>query len=331
MSIQAADLDFDIKKAVVTGGSGFIGSHIVDFLVDVIGADTTVYDNLSTGDRSLVEHHKNKTNFHFIEADVLDLDTLEKSFGGADTVVHFQANADVRGGIENRRIDLEQNTISTWNVLECMKRQGVKNIAFSSSATIYGEPETFPTPEDIAPLQTSLYGASKFCGEAMIQAYCEYFGMRSFIYRFVSWTGERYSHGVVYDFYKKLKASPNKLEILGNGKQNKSYLDVTDGVNGIMTAIAKSEGNKNIYNLGHDDFINVLAVADIICEEMGLTDVEYAIEDPNKDRGWIGDSPVVHLDTSRLQSLGWAPTVKIEDSIRATTRYLIDHPELTER
>ena len=144
-SVQASDLDFDIKKAVVTGGAGFIGSHIVDFLVDVLGADVTVYDNLCTGNLSLVQQHRDKPNFRFAEADVLDLPTLEAALDGADTVFHFQANADVRGGIENRRVDLEQNTIATWNVLEAMKRQGCRQIAFSSSATVYGEPEQYPT------------------------------------------------------------------------------------------------------------------------------------------------------------------------------------------
>lgn len=331
MSIQARDLAFDIRKAVVTGGAGFIGSHIVDFLVDVVGAEVVVYDNLSTGKLPLLHPHLEKPNFRFIEADVLDLDSLEQVLEGADTVFHLQANADVRGGIQNRRLDLEQNTIATWNVLECMKRQGCQRIAFSSSATVYGEPAQFPTPEDVAPLQTSLYGASKFCGEAMIQAYCEYFDIRSFIFRFVSWTGQRYSHGVVCDFFKKLKKNPRELEILGNGKQQKSYLDVTDGVNGIMVALAQAEENKNIFNLGHDDFINVLDVADIVCEEMGLNEVRYAIEDPQKERGWIGDSPLVHLDTARLKALGWSPLVSIPESIRATIRYLIDHPELALR
>lgn len=331
MSIHAADLQFDIRKAVVTGGAGFIGSHIVDFLVDVLGVEVVIYDNLSSGNLSHIRRHLKKPNVTFVQADVLDLYTLKDTLEGVDTVFHLQANADVRGGMERRRFDLEQNTIATWNVLECMQLQGCRNIIFSSSATVYGEPTQFPTPEETAPLQTSLYGASKFSGEAMIQAYCEYFEMRSFIFRFVSWTGKRYSHGVVYDFYKKLKHNPRSLEILGNGKQQKSYLDVTDGVNGILVALAKAEEKKNIFNLGHDNFINVQEVADIVCQEMGLKGVTFNIEDPEKERGWIGDSPLVHLDTTRLLSLGWQPQVSIADSIRSTVRYLIENPEPTGR
>jgi UDP-glucose 4-epimerase len=317
-----------IKKAFVTGGAGFIGSHIVDHLLSETDAEVVVYDNLSTGRRDFLSQHSSNPRFHLVLADVLDYSTLHGAMAGADIVFHLQANADVRGGIKNRRVDLEQNTVGTWNVLESMHAHGVKRIAFASSATVYGEPEKFPTPEDTAPLQTSLYGASKYACEGMIQAYGEYFDITSYIFRFVSWTGKRYTHGVVYDFFQKLQRDPSNLEILGNGKQQKSYLDVTDGVAGIFHAIAHAKDKKNVFNLGHDDFINVLEVADILCEELGLSGVSYNIEDPNKERGWIGDSPFVHLDTTKLKALGWSPKVSIEQSIRETCAYLRDHPAL---
>jgi UDP-glucose 4-epimerase len=245
---------------------------------------------------------------------------------GCDFVFHFQANADVRGGRANTRIDLEQNTIATWNVLEAMKINGVKNIAFASSSAVYGEPDIFPTPENYGPLQTSLYGASKYAGEAMIQAYCEYFGMHCFIYRFVSWVGERYSHGIVFDLMKKLRQDRTRLPLLGDGTQKKSYLYVKDGVRGIMLGIEKAQAQKNIYNLGHDYFITVIEVVKVILDELGLPDVR--LEFAGGQRGWVGDSPLVHLNTAKLKAMGWQPEVSIEEGIRRTARFLRENPFL---
>jgi UDP-glucose 4-epimerase len=257
---------------------------------------------------------------------VLDLAALERAMDGCDFVFHFQANADVRGGKAHTRVDLEQNTLTTWNVLEAMRKRGVTGMAFASSATVYGEPEVFPTPENYAPMQTSLYGASKFAGEAMIQAYCEYYGMSSFVYRFVSWIGERYSHGIVFDLMKKLERDRSTLPLLGDGTQRKSYLYVKDGVRGIMLGIEKSTGPKNIYNLGHDYFLTVLEVVKIILDELQLKDVK--LEFAGGKRGWVGDSPLVHLDTGRLKAMGWKPETSIEEGLRRTVRYLKEHPRI---
>lgn len=317
-----------IKRAFVTGGAGFIGSHIVDRLLKE-GASVTIYDNFSTGQERFIEHHKENDRVTVIRADVLDLPTLTKSMAGHDFVFHLQANADVRGGIEKTRIDLEQNTIATWNVLESMRVNGVKRIMFASSATVYGEPAVFPTPEGFAPLQTSLYGASKYSCEAMIQAFGEYYGIQSWTFRFVSWIGERYTHGVIFDFMKKLRANPQELEVLGDGKQRKSYLDVRDGVDGIFFAIQHLKGRKNIVNLGHDDWMNVLDLARILCDELGLHNVH--LRTTGGERGWLGDAPFVHLDTSQLKSLGWSPRISIEEGIRSTVRYLKTHPDVLER
>lgn len=315
-----------LKKVLVTGGAGFIGSHLVDAFVERTSAEVVVYDNFSTGQDLYLRGHREGGRVRVVRGDVLDLETLQREMEGADLVMHLQANADVRGGIQKRRVDLEQNTIATWNVLEAMAQTGVKELGFASSATVYGEPEIFPTPEAVPVVQTSLYGASKLCGEAMIQAYGEYLGIRSSCFRFVSWTGRRYSHGVVFDFLKKLRANPQELEILGDGKQRKSYLDVSDGVEGIMTALQKSPVQKGIYNLGHDDFMNVMELAKIVCDEGGYDEVEFRTT--GGERGWVGDSPFVHLDTSSLKGLGWSAKVSIEESIRQTVRYLLDHPEL---
>ena len=304
-----------MDKVLVTGGAGFIGSHVVDRLVSR-GIKVMVYDNFSSADGRHLTHAQATGFLEIVEADVLDLEKLKTASKGCDTIFHFQANADVRGGIENRRIDLEQNTIATWNVCEAAVAEGIKTIAFASSATVYGEPVIFPTPEEVAPIQTSLYGASKYACEATLQAYANYFNIQVRLFRFVSWTGPRYSHGVVVDFYNKLLENPKQLLILGDGLQRKSYLDVRDGVNGIFTVLENYKGLVGIFNLGNDNWINVKHLANIVCEEMGLDQVAYHYG--GGERGWLGDSPFVHLDTQRLKSLGWQAKVSIEQSIRDT-------------
>lgn len=309
-----------IQKALVTGGAGFIGSHVVDGLL-ARGTQVVVYDNFTTGREEYLS-----PQVPVIRGDVLDLTKLASAMAGCDFVFHFQANADVRGGKERTRVDLEQNTIATWNVLDAMRINSVKGIAFASSAAVYGEPTVFPTPENYGPVQTSLYGASKLAGEAMIEAYCEYFGMRSFSFRFVSWIGERYSHGVVFDFMKRLQGDPTRLQILGNGEQKKSYLYVKDGVDGILRAIDHYSSGKHVFNLGHDYFLTVVNLTGIVLDELGLKNVK--LEFTGGERGWIGDSPLVHLDTAKIRQLGWKPQISIEEGIRRTVRFLKEHKQL---
>ena len=315
----------EFERALVTGGAGFIGSHIVDELL-ARSSQVVVYDSFVTGrEEFLPSAHP---RLEIVRADVLDAPKLQAAMRGCDFVFHIQANADVRGGKANTRVDLEQNTIATWNTLEAARLAGVQGFAFASSATVYGEPEIFPTPETCAPLQTSLYGASKFACEAMLQAYSEYFAMRSFSYRFVSWMGERYSHGIVFDVLKKLRADSTRLPLLGDGTQRKSYLYVKDGVSGIMAGIERSRDLKNVFNLGHDNFLTVVQVANLILDELGMKNVK--LEFAGGKRGWLGDSPLVHLDTSRIKALGWKPATSIEESIRRTVRYLHANPHLME-
>jgi UDP-glucose 4-epimerase len=312
-------------RAFITGGAGFIGSNLADQLLK-LGHEVVVYDNFFTGQQKFIEHNLKNPNYQLIEADVLDSVVLTKSMRDCDFVFHFQANADVRGGMENTKIDLEQNTIGTHNVLEAMKINDIKNIAFASSATVYGEPEQIPTPEDIAPIQTSLYGASKYAAEAMIQAYCEYFEIKSWIFRFVSFMGPRYSHGVIFDFMKKLKKDPTTLHMLGDGSQRKSYLHVADGINAILTAIEKSNEKTNIFNLGNSEWINVVDLADIVCKTMGLENVKYTFE--GGIRGWKGDTPFVHLDIKKITGLGWKPNYSVTDTIADTVIYLKQNEDL---
>jgi len=306
----------------VTGGAGFIGSHVVDALL-LRGTEVVIYDSFVTGREEFVpKSHK----VSVIRGDVLDMPRLQSAMAGCDFVFHFQANADVRGGKQKTRVDLEQNTIATWNVLDAMRINSVKGIGFASSAAVYGEPTVFPTSENYAPVQTSLYGASKLACEALIEAYCEYFDMRSFSFRFVSWIGERYSHGVVFDFMKKLRSDNTRLPVLGDGHQKKSYLYVKDGVAGIMLAIDQDGSAKNVYNLGHDYFITVVEVARIVVDELELKDVK--LEFSGGERGWVGDSPLVHLDTSKIRKLGWNPETSIEEGLRRTVRFLKANPQL---
>lgn len=312
-------------KAFVTGGAGFIGSSIADRLVGD-GHSVVIYDSFITGQENFVSHLRNNPKVKIIQGDVLDYENLRTSMHGSDFVFHFQANADVRGGLKNNRVDLEQNTIATYNVLESMRENSVKQIVFSSSATVYGEPEKFPTPEEYPLIQTSTYGASKASGEFMIHAFCEYYEIRSYIYRFVSFIGERYTHGVIFDFMKKLRNNPDELEILGDGNQKKSYLYIQDGIDAILLSVREAKGNKNTFNLGHTDSMNVVDLAKVICDELGLGNVKFKFT--GGERGWKGDSPFVLLDTGKIRGMGWNAKVKIEDGVRRTVRYLKSNEEL---
>jgi UDP-glucose 4-epimerase len=314
-------------KVMVTGGAGFIGSHVVDEVVRR-GSDVVVYDNLSTGFQRHLDKAVSSGRVTVVEGDIREVDKLVQAMHGVSTVFHLAANADVRGGIRRTLVDLEQNTLGTHCVLEAMRQTEARHMVFTSSATVYGEPDRFPTPEDYAPLQTSLYGASKLAAEALIQAYGEYFGIRSHSFRFVSWIGERYSHGVVFDFVNKLMKNPEELEILGDGHQKKSYLHVEDGIRGIFHAVEHMEDLKNVINLGHVEWMNVKDVARIVCEEMGLKDVTYRFT--GGVRGWVGDSPFVLLDISKMQHVGFQPHITIEEGIRRTARYLLENPWLQE-
>jgi UDP-glucose 4-epimerase len=312
-------------RAFVTGGAGFIGSHVVDRLVSD-GAEVVIYDNFRTGQFRFIEQHSGNSRLRLIEDDVLNLPRLTEAMKGCDAVFHFQANADVRGGVQNSKVDLEQNTLATWNVLEAMRTNEVGRIVFASSGAVYGEPDVFPTPESYSPLQTSLYGASKLACEAMIQAFASYQDWQYFIFRFVSWIGERYTHGVIFDFMKKLRANPEVLSILGDGTQRKSYLDVRDGVAGIFLALENSNDKANVLNLGHDGYMPVLELATEVVGALGLNGVRF--ETSGGKRGWRGDSPFVFLDTTRMKRFGWTPKVSIPEGIRSTVSYLVKNEDV---
>jgi UDP-glucose 4-epimerase len=306
-------------RVLVTGAAGFIGSHMVDRLLGE-GHIVAGIDNFSTGQPEFLEDALRNPGFSFHEADLLDCKRLALAMESAELVVHFAANADVRFGIQHPRKDLDQNTIVTWNVLETMRELGCKKIAFSSTGSVYGEPEVFPTPETCAfPVQTSLYGASKLAAEGLIQAYCEGFGMQGYIFRFVSILGERYSHGHVFDFYKQLSGHPDDLHVLGDGHQKKSYLYVQDCIDAILLALERADRKVNIFNLGTDEYCEVNDSIGWICEYLG---VRPKITYSGGERGWVGDSPFILLDCSRMRALGWKPRLSIREAVLATIKYV---------
>lgn len=314
-------------KLFVTGAAGFIGSNLVDRLL-AAGHDVVGYDNLSTGQRRFLDSAGMSSRFHLVVGDVLDVSALQDAMRGCEFVVHLAANADVRFGTEQPKRDLEQNTIATFNVLESMRQCGIRRIAFSSTGSIYGEPHVFPTPETAPfPIQTSLYGASKLACEGLIQAYSEGFGFQGFIFRFVSILGERYSHGHVFDFVRSLRANGDELTILGDGRQRKSYLHVQDCVDAMLLAIEKSNDNINIFNLGTDQYCEVNESVSWITAHLGVNPKRKYT---GGTRGWIGDSPFIFLDTSRIRMLGWQPRFSIREGVTKTVDYLAANAWLME-
>ena len=266
--------------------------------------------------------------FHLVRGDVLETNALTHAMSGCDFVFHLAANADVRFGLEHPRRDIEQNTLATFNVLEAMRANGIRRIAFSSTGSVYGEPEVFPTPESAPfPVQTSLYAASKLAGEALIQVYCEGFGFQGYIFRFVSILGERYTHGHVFDFFKALLRNPAELHVLGDGRQRKSYLYIQDCLDAILLATEKAAGKVNIFNLGTDEYCQVNDSIGWITGHLKLSPQRiYA----GGERGWIGDSPFIFLDCGKMRELGWRPKLTIREGIIRTLEYLQANPWVLE-
>jgi UDP-glucose 4-epimerase len=310
-----------MHRVCITGGAGFIGSNLADALADA-GVEVVIVDDFRTGRPQFIEGLlRNRAN-RLVEGDVLDPEVLAEAFEGCDWVFHLAANADVRHGLEHPTLDLEQNTLATSRVLEAMRAVGVNRIAFSSTGSIYGEPTVFPTPEDAPfPIQTSLYGASKLAAEGLIQAYASGYEFTGLIFRFVSILGERYTHGHVYDFFCSLQRDPRGLQVLGNGLQQKSYLYVQDCVSAILLAANRhaEDPGSFVYNLGQDETLVVRDSVEIITKHLGVTpEISYGQD----ERGWIGDSPLIQLDTSRIRSLGWKPTKSISESVELTVDWL---------
>lgn len=306
----------------MTGGAGFIGSHLVDYLLDA-GHFATVYDNLSLGRRKWVEHNLGKPGYAFVQADLLDLDGLREAMTGHDTIFHLGANTDIPRGNRNTRIDLDNCVLATYNVLEAMRSSNIRNLIFASSSTVFGEVDVHPTPENIGPmLPISLYGAGKMACEGFISAYSHLFGIRAMIYRFGNVVGARVGHGVIYDFVQKLKRNPEELEVLGDGEQEKNYFLVEDCIRGMIHGFIHSPHQCDVFNLGTETTVKVKDIARIVVDEMGLDNV--GIRYTGGKRGWPGDVPLVMYDMSKMRNLGWVAAHTSDEAVRIAVRRLLE-------
>ena len=306
---------------IVTGGAGFIGSHLVDALVRR-GDRVTVIDSLTAGSRLNITQHLEEGRVHLVVADLLS-DGWQKTFEGADRIYHLAADPDVRQSARSPEGPFNNNMYATFKVLEAMRLFGVKQIVFTSTSTVYGDATVLPTPEDYTPLEPiSVYGASKLACEALIAAYCHSFFIKSWIFRFANIIGARSGHGVICDFVKKLKDNPRELEILGDGRQTKSYLEVQECVDAMLFAAGHAQRTVNTYNIGSEDWIDVKTIADIVAEEMQISPVRYRFT--GGERGWVGDVPKMQLSLARIKGLGWKPRHGSDESVRMAVRALLE-------
>ena len=309
-------------RALVTGGAGFIGSHLIDELVDA-GYEVKVIDNLSSGDLNLISHQTEAGNVEFVKGDLTVLDDVMQATKNIDCVFHMAANPDIRLGTQITDTDLKQGTIATYNILESMRVNGVKKIVFASSSVVYGEDAPMPTPESHGPcLPISLYGASKLGSEGLITSWVGTFDFQAWIFRFANIIGERGTHGVIFDFIHKLKRDNSRLEVLGNGLQEKSYMEVKDCVKAMMHIYNSKNSPINLYNLGSHDTCSVRRIAEIVVEETGFNNA--TIEYTGGDRGWAGDIPRAMLSIEKMLSTGYDVNYNSEAAVRHTTRCLIE-------
>ncbi len=307
-------------KCFVTGGAGFIGSHLVDKLIEK-NYDVTVFDNLSSGKKEFIEHHMKNDKFRFVNADLLDKNVLSDEIKDNDVVFHIAANPDVRLGAKKPDIAIK-DIIATYNLLDSMRENDVKKIVFSSSSTIYGETPAFPLKEDYGPLlPISVYGAAKLASEGLISSFCHSFDMQGWIYRFANVVGVRGTHGVLVDFINKLRKNPKELEILGDGRQRKPYLYVTECVDGIIFGFKKSNDEINFFNLGCNSTTDVTRIGELVTDEMKLENVNFSYT--GGKRGWKGDVPHFQFDISKIEKLGWTPNLESDEVVRKAIKDLL--------
>lgn len=309
-------------RSFVVGGAGFIGSHLVDRLVS--RGPVTVYDNLSVGRRAFIEGHLASGAVTLVEADALDLERLSAAVAGHDAVFHLAANPEARHGLANTRLDLEQGTIATYNVLEAMRRNGVRTLVFSSSGTVYGETQETSAEGDLGALPISLYGASKLAGEAMISAFVECFGLTARIFRFGNVVGPRGTHGAALDFLTRLARDRTHLEVLGDGRQSKPYLFVTDCADGMLFGLDHTPPAERIaiYNLAPTGATTVARIAELCVAASPYPGAE--IRFTGGDRGWPGDVPRSRMNPGKLAALGFGVRMSSDEAVQAAVRALAE-------
>ena len=315
-------------RALVTGGAGFIGSHLIDRLV-ARGDTVVALDNLSSGKLEFIQPHLDAGTVTHIQGDITHFADVLDAMDGIDCVFHLAANPDIRLGTRITDTDLKQGTLATYNIVEAMRRCDVKKIAFASSSVVYGEDAPLPTPENHGPcMPISLYGASKQAGEGLISSWVGTFGLQAWIFRFANIIGTRGTHGVIFDFIHKLKADPTRLEVLGNGLQEKSYMEVEDCVDGILHVMQRTDEPLNLFNLGSHDTASVRRIAEIVVEETGCNNA--TIEYTGGDRGWAGDIPRAMLGIDKMMSTGYDVRFNSEAAIRHTAKALIQEIGINE-
>jgi len=297
----------------VTGGAGFIGSHLVDRLIKM--GKVTVYDNLSSGRREFIRRYLDKADFNFVQADLLDFNTLGQAMANHEIVFHLAANPEIRTGIEATDRDLKAGLIASYNVLEAMRLNKIKKVVFTSSSTIYGEAGLTPVTEAHGPLlPISLYGASKLGSEGLVSAFCHLFNMQAWVLRLANVVGSRLTHGIIFDFINKLKQNPKRLEILGDGCQQKPYLHISDCIDGMLFCLEHSKQPVNVFNLGTSSSTSVTTIANMVAKAMGLDNVEFHYT--GGSRGWLGDVPRIRFDVSKMEQLGWKPRYTSDEAVR---------------
>ena len=313
-------------RVLITGGAGFIGSHLVDRLME-LGHEVRVLDDLSAGSLDNVKRWLENENFEFIKGDMRDSETVKEAVKDVEAIFHLAANPEVRIGAQSPELLYETNVMITYNLLNAVRDSGVKYIIFTSSSTVYGDASLIPTPEDYGPLEPiSVYGGAKLAAEALISGYAHTFGFKALIFRLANIIGERSNHGVIYDFINKLRKNPEELQILGDGRQRKSYLHVSDTVEGMLKIFEHFKGDAktvDFYNLGNDDWITVREIAGIVSEEMGLKPRFVFTGGVDGGRGWKGDVKFMRLAIEKAKATGWRPRLSSYEAVRRTVKELL--------
>jgi UDP-glucose 4-epimerase len=312
-----------VKRVLVTGGAGFIGSHVVDGLVDE-GLEVRVLDNLSSGSLDNLVHHEGDLRVEVVVEDLKKVEDVVKAVEGVDVVFHFAANPEVRVSTTNPQIHFNENVVATFNLLEAMRRKGVGEMVFASSSSVYGEPDEIPVSEEALIRPVSVYGASKAACESLVHAYSKLYGIKAVILRYANVVGPRLKHGVVYDFVVKLSRNPSELEVLGDGKQVRSYIHVSDAVEATMIAWRKSGDYFEVYNVASEDWITVDEVADEVMKAMGLRGVRKVYRPVLHGVGWPGDVKRIALKMDKLKALGFKPRYNSKEAVRLTVRALLN-------